>query len=170
MARPNVSLNLIEKFLAQKRIAMVGMPRERSQETALLFQLFEEFCRRGHEVVPVNPNAGEILGRHCFARVQDIHPAPDAALLLTSPAVTNSVVRDCAEAGIKLIWMYRGGGQGSVSEEAVEFCRTKGIEVVPGQCPFMFLQPVGSFHWFHRLVFKITGQYPRAAARMQAPC
>jgi uncharacterized protein len=164
MARPNVSLNVIEKFLAQKRIAMVGMPRERSQETSLFFQLFEELCHRGHQVLPVNPNASEILGRHCFARVQDIDPAPAAALLLTSPAVTNSVVRDCAEAGIKLVWMYRGGGQGSVSDDAVEFCRANGIEVIPGQCPFMFLQPVRSFHWFHRFVFKITGQYPRAAA------
>ena len=63
----------------------------------------------------------------------------------------------------QFLWR-RGGGQGSVSEEAVEFCRAKGIEVVPGQCPFMFLQPVRSFHWFHRFVFKITGQYPRATA------
>ncbi len=161
MGKPNASLNVIEDFLAQKRIAMVGMPRERNHDTMLLFRLFEEFCRRGHEVLPVNPNASEISGQHCFARVQDIQPAPDVALLLTSPTVTNSVVRDCAEAGIKRIWMYRGGGQGSVSDEAIEFCRTHGMEVVPGQCPFMFLQPVRSFHWFHRFVFKISGQYPK---------
>jgi len=161
MGKPNVSLTVIDQFLAQKRIAMVGMPRERNHDTMLLFQLFEELCRRGHEVLPVNPNAVGILGRPCFARVQDIQPAPDVALLLTSPSVTDSVVRDCEEAGIKRIWMYRGGGQGSVSAEAVEFCRTHGMEVVPGQCPFMFLQPVRSFHWFHRFVFKISGQYPR---------
>jgi predicted CoA-binding protein len=92
--------------------------------------------------------------------VQDIHPAPDAALLLTSPEVTNSVVRDCVEAGIKRIWMYRGGGQGSVSAEAVEYCRTHGVELVPGQCPFMYLSPVRSAHRFHRFIFKITGKYP----------
>jgi len=161
MGKPNVSLNVIENFLAQKRIAMVGMPRERNHDTMLLFQLFEEFCRRGYEVLPVNPNAAEISGRRCFARVQDIQPAPDVALLLTSPTVTNSVVRDCAEAGIKRIWMYRGGGQGSVSDEAVEFCRTYGMEVVPGQCPFMFLQPVRRVHWFHRFIFKFSGQYPK---------
>jgi predicted CoA-binding protein len=161
MAQPNVSMAVIEKFFAQKSIAVVGMPRERSADTMLLFQLFEELCRRGHDIIPVNPNASDILGHRCFARVQDIQPVPDAALLLTSPAVTNSIVRDCAAAGIKLIWMYRGGGQGSVSEDAVDFCRTHGIDLVPGQCPFMFLLPVRSFHWFHRLVFKITGQYPR---------
>jgi len=59
--------------------------------------------------------------------------------------------------------MYRGGGQGSVSDEALEFCRQKGIQVVPGHCPFMFLNPVHGVHRFHRFLFKITGQYPRSA-------
>jgi predicted CoA-binding protein len=157
MASANVSLEPIENFLSQKRIAMVGISRERQN---IGVSLLEEFSRRGCEVLPVNPNTREILGRPCFARVQDIQPAPDAALLLTSPAVTNSVVRDCVEAGIKRIWMYRGGGQGSVSAEAVEFCRANGIELVPGQCPFMFLNPVRSIHRVHRFIFKITGQYP----------
>jgi uncharacterized protein len=155
---PNVSLNTIESFLSQKRIAMVGISRERQNIST---SLFEEFCRHGYEVVPVNPNVPEIMGRRCFARVQDIQPAPDAALLLTSPAVSISVVRDCDEAGIKRIWLYRGGGQGSVSPEAVEFCRAHGMELVPGECPFMFLEPVHSVHRFHRFLVKITGHYPR---------
>ncbi len=158
MARANVSLETVEDFLSQKRIAMVGISREPREIGTLLFK---EFCRQGYEVLPVNPKVGEIMGRRCFARVQDIQPAPEAALLLTSPAVTNSVVRDCAEAGIKRIWMYRGGGQGSVSAEAVEFCRARGIELVPGQCPFMFMPPVRHVHWLHRFFSKISGHYPR---------
>jgi uncharacterized protein len=153
-----LTLDTIEAFLSHKRIAMLGISRERRNIGTFLM---EEFSRQGYEVFPVNPNAQEIMGRPCFARVQDIHPAPGAALLLTSPAVTNSVVRDCADAGIKHIWMYRAGGQGSVSTEALEFCRTNGIDVVPGQCPFMFLAPVRGVHRFHRFLFKITGRYPR---------
>ena len=158
MAPANVSLNAIESFLSQKRIAMVGISREPHHIST---QLFEELSRQGYEVLPVNPNVPEILGQRCFARVQDIQPAPDAALLLTSPAVTNSVVRDCAEAGITRIWMFRGGGQGSVSAEAVEFCREHGIELVPGECPLMFLPPVRHVHRVHRFFSKITGHYPR---------
>lgn len=158
MTASSVSLNAIEDFLAQKRIAMVGISRERMN---IGVSLLEEFTRQGYEVLPVNPKAQEIAGKHCFARVQDIHPAPDAALLLTSPSVTNGVVRDCAEAGIKKIWMYRGGGKGSVSTEAVDFCRTHGMELVPGECPFMFLRPVKGVHWVHRFFRKLTGKYPR---------
>jgi uncharacterized protein len=160
MAQPNVSLRLIENFLSAKRIAIVGISRERQNIGP---SLLEEFTRHGYDLVPVNPNASEIAGRRCYRRVQEIQPAPDAALLLTSPAVTNTAVRDCAEAGIRRIWLYRGGGQGSVTPEALEFCRAHDIEVVPGQCPFMFLNPVHGVHRFHRFLFKITGQYPRAA-------
>ena len=158
MAPPNVSLNTIEDFLAQKRIAVVGISRERSNIST---QLFEELCRLGYDVVPVNPNIAEIFGQRCFARVQDIQPAVDAALLLTSPTITDTVVRDCAEAGIRRIWMYRAGGQGSVSATAIEFCRAQGIELVPGQCPFMFLPGARGVHRFHGFIRKITGKYPR---------
>jgi uncharacterized protein len=164
MTPSNVSLHTIDNFLSQKRIAIVGISRERRSVGA---SLFEELRRRGHEVVQVNPNAPAILGQRCFARVQEIHPPPDAALLLTSPAVTNQVVRDCAEAGIRHIWMYRGGGQGAVSAEAVEFCRQQGMDVVPGECPFMFLDPVHHVHRFHRFFVKIAGKYPRRRQRDQ---
>jgi predicted CoA-binding protein len=158
MTPTGVSLNTIESFLAQKRIAIVGISRERKNIGPDLFRALQN---RGYEVIPVNPNTPEMLGQKCFARVQDIQPPPDGALLLTSPSVTDTVVHDCADANIKRIWMYRGGGKGSVSDEAVEFCRKQGIEVVPGQCPFMFLSPVQSVHRFHRFLYRITGKYPR---------
>jgi predicted CoA-binding protein len=47
-------------------------------------------------MVPVNPRAFEALGRGCFARLPDIQPTIDAALLTTSPAVTEAGVEDCA--------------------------------------------------------------------------
>ncbi|HWR15281.1 MAG TPA: CoA-binding protein [Terriglobales bacterium] len=155
----NVSLNTIESFLSQKRIALVGISR---QPQDIGKSLLEELRQRGHEVFPINPAVSEIFGQRCFARLQEIQPPPDAALILTSPSVTNSVVRDCAAAGVKHVWMYRAGArtQGSVSEEAVQFCRDHGIEVVPGQCPFMYLSPVRHVHWVHRLIFKIKGRYP----------
>jgi uncharacterized protein len=158
MAAANVSLDTIHDFLAQKRIALVGISRERQNIGP---QLFDEFLRRGYEVFPVNPKARSMSGHRCFASVHEIQPAPDAALLLTSPVVTNSVVRDCHEAGIRYIWMYRGGGHGAVSPEAVEFCRAHEMQVIPGQCPFMYLDPVRSIHRLHRFLVKITGSYPR---------
>ena len=160
MADQKVSLETIEEFLAQKRIAVVGISREPKHFSVTLF---EELCRRGYDVVPVNPNAPQVLGRRCFGRVQDIQPRVDAALLMTSPEVTDAIVKDCAEAGIRRVWMYRAGGKGAVSRRAVEFCRQNGIEVVPGQCPFMFWRDAETGHRLHGFIRKITGRYPRHA-------
>jgi len=166
MARYRASLDSIEDFLAQKRIAMVGISRAPKDFGA---ELFEELCRRGYEMVPVNPNASELLGRRCFARVQDIQPPVDAALLMTSPAVTDTVVRDCAEAGIRRVWMYGGFVPGAVSAQALEFCRAEGINVVPDQCPFMFLPNAEGGHRFHGFLRKITLRYPRRSRRVAKP-
>ena len=157
MPTQRASLETIEDFLAQKRIAMVGISRQPKDFSVMLL---EELLRRGYDMVPVNPNTSEVLGRRCFARVQDIQPPVDAALLMTSSSVTDTVVRDCAEAGIRRVWMYRAGGRGAVSPTAIEFCRAHGIQVVPGECPFMFL-PAAGFHNVHGFLRKITGRYPR---------
>jgi uncharacterized protein len=160
MPAQSASLTTIQDFLAQKRIAMVGISRERRSDSALIF---EELCRRGYDVVPVNPNVQEALGHRCFARVQDIQPPVEAALLMTSPDVTEKVVADCAEAGIRLVWMYRGIGKGSVSSNAIAFCQERGITVIPGECPFMFFPGTGGVHRFHGFLRKLTGHYPRRA-------
>ena len=59
-----------------------------------------------------------------------------SVLLMTSPEATETVVHDCAEAGIRRVWMYRATGKGSVSAKALAFCQEQGMRVVPGQCPF----------------------------------
>lgn len=161
MATQHASLENIEDFLSQKRIAMAGVSRDPANFSAALF---DELCRRGYDVVPVNPNVAELKGRRCFARVQDIQPPVDAALLMTAPNETEHVVKDCVEAHIPRVWMYRAAGKGAVSERAVEFCREHGLQVVAGECPYMFLPGASGFHRFHGFVRKITGRYPRRAA------
>jgi predicted CoA-binding protein len=160
MAVERTSLESIEDFLAQKRIAIVGMSREAKSMSEAVFK---ELSKRGYDVVPVNPNVQEVMGRKCFARVQDIQPPVEAALLMTSPAVTEAVVKDCVECGIKRIWMHRGVGQGSVSEKAIEVCRERGIRVVPGECPLMFLPQRDGIHSLHGFIRKLTGRYPKHA-------
>lgn len=124
------TMERIREFLGQHRLAIVGVSQKPAETSRALFR---EFRERGYDAVPVNPAAQEIDGQRCFARVQEIQPPVAAVLLMTSPAVTESVVRDCAEAGIPRVWMFRGAGVGAVSAEAVSFCESKGISVIPGR-------------------------------------
>ncbi len=156
---PQTSLETIHNFLAQKRIAMIGVSREPGSFSVILFQ---ELLRCGYDVVPVNPHTPNVLGHPCFARVQDVTPPVKAALLITSPEITETVVADCAQAGIRLVWMHRGVGAGAVSPRAITFCRTQGIDLIAGQCPFMFLPASGGVHRIHGFFRRITGRYPQA--------
>jgi predicted CoA-binding protein len=152
------SLNAITDFLSQKRLAVVGVSQ---QPTDFSRTLFHELLERGYDAVPVNPAAHDIEGQCCFARVQDISPPVDGVLLMTSPAVTETVVKDCAVAGVKRVWMYRATGKGAVSGAAVKFCESNGISVIPGECPFMFLPEAAWVHRFHGFVRRIAGAYPK---------
>jgi uncharacterized protein len=133
-------------FLGARRIALVGVSRRPGDFSRMVLR---ELVKRGHDVVPVHPELGEAEGRRCWPRVQDVMPPPDAALLLTPPAVTERVVRDCAEAGVKKVWMHRGTGAGAASEAALAFCEAHGISVVRDLCPFMAMQDVGFPHRVH---------------------
>jgi len=151
----------IEDFLAQKRLAMVGVARNPKDFSR---GLFRDLCRRGYDMVPVNPMMSELDGQPCYSRVQDIAPPVDGALLMTPPTVTQGVVRNCLAAGITRVWMHRGGGTGAVSQEAIDFCREKGIRVVAGYCPYMFLPTTPFFHRVHGFFMKLSGGYPQVAA------
>jgi predicted CoA-binding protein len=93
--------------------------------------LFRAFVERGYDVVPVN-----------------------------APAAPGPVVRECADAGVKRVWLHRGAGQGAVSPEAVALCRERGLEVVDGECPFMFLPDAGFVHRVHRFFRRLGGRLP----------
>jgi len=149
---------LINEFLAQHRIAMVGVSRNAKDFSRMLFR---DLVQRGYDMVPVTPNAAEVDGKTCFARVQDVRPPVDAALLMTKPALTERVVGDCAEARITRVWMYRAAGSGAVSEAALAFCEQRGIHAVPGYCPYMFLPDAAFYHKLHGFFLKITGAFPK---------
>jgi hypothetical protein len=152
------SLEDITKILKCKRIAFVGVSRHpRHFSRALL----REFVAKGYDPVPVNPQATEIEGRKCFARVAEIAPPVEAALLMNgSQSAIDCVLLECNQADIRNIWIYNIVKDGEKHTEALEFCRLRGDAVVEGYCPFMFLPHPALIHRFHGLLMKVAGSYP----------
>lgn len=154
------TLTDIEDFLANKRLAVVGLSRNPKDFSHAVFR---ELSSRDYDLVPVNPSVNELEQKRCFARVQEIFPPVEGALLMTSPTETEQAVKDCAAAGIRRVWMHRGAGQGAVSQNAVDFCRQNNIRLVEGYCPLMFLQDEAFIHRAHGFMLKLVGHYPAAA-------
>jgi predicted CoA-binding protein len=79
----------------------------------------------------------------------------------TKLEIAEEAMRECAELGIKHVWMHRGPGNGSVSEAAAEYGRQRGIAVIDGGCPCMFGPTADLGHKAMRLVLSLTGNVPR---------
>ena len=152
------TLTQIQGFLGHKRVAIVGVSRNPRDFTRTLFQ---EFRRREYDAVPVNPVVNEVDGQRCYAHVADIKPPVEGALLMTNPAVTEQIVRECHDAGIRNIWIYGGAGAGAVSPAAVKFCEAERLSIVAGECPFMFFPETMWFHRLHGFCRKVLGMYPK---------
>jgi len=147
----------IKDFLAQKRIAVVGVSHDPKDFSRALLRTLRE---RGYDAVAVNPELSSADDAPCFGKLADVTPQVDGVLVMTSPAVTDQIVQECAKLRIPRVWMYRAGGKGAVSPQAVEFCEEHGIAVVPGECPYMFLSGEPWFHRLHGFIKRISGAYP----------
>jgi predicted CoA-binding protein len=137
---------MVQEFLAQKKIAVVGISDKRDTGCNLNYRKFKE---NGYQVFAVNPRINQFEGDPCYPDLKSIPEVPDAVFILASPKVTEQIVRQCVDLGVKHVWMHcmMGTKPGlvesmtSVSQEAVQICRDNGIQVIPGSCPNQFLKP-----------------------------
>ncbi len=149
---------LVEDFLAQKRIAVVGVSRGGDAAANAIYQRLRD---AGYELFPVNPNAEEVEGDRCYPNLEAIPGEVDGVVICTRPKITEQVVQECGELSIPRVWIHRSFGQGSLSEAAVAYCRENDITVIPGGCPMMFCQPVDFGHKCMRWFLNLTGGLPK---------
>jgi predicted CoA-binding protein len=147
-----------EEFLAQHRIAVAGVSRDEKQPANLIYRRLRD---TGHEVYAVNPNAEEVEGDACYARVTDVPATLDGIVVVTTPEVAEQVVAEAHDAGVPRVWLHRGIGTGSSSPAAVEFCTEHGMAVIPGGCPNMFGATSDPGHKCMRVMLQLTGKVPR---------
>ena len=148
------------EFLANKRIAVTGVSRNpQGHGSNVVYQRLRD---RGYEVFAVNPNADQVEGDPCYQSLESIPGGVDAVVIGTRPEVADETMRECADLGIRHVWMHRSFGEGSVSDSATEFGRGQGISVIDGGCPCMFDPTADSGHKAMRFIFTLTGKVPRA--------
>ena len=109
----------------------------------------------------INPNAEELEGDASYHDLRSIPGGVEAVVIGTRPEIAEETMRECAELGIKHVWMHRGPGTGSVSEAAANYGREQGITVIEGGCPCMFDPTADLGHKLTRIVFALNGNVPR---------
>ena len=147
------------EFLDSKRIAVTGVSRKPKEHGSNF--VYRRFRERGYEVFAVNPNAAEVEGDRCYHDLRSIPGGVDAVVIATRPETAEATMHECAELGVKHVWMHRGPGQGSVSPVAADYGRRHGIAVIDGGCPCMFGPTADPGHKAMRVIFALSGNVPR---------
>jgi len=148
------SKKLVEDFLSQKNIAVVGTSGNRKK---FGYIIYKELKAKGYNVYPVNPNTDNIDDVKCYPNLSVLKEKVEAAILVVPPSATNEVVKDAYAVGINKIWMQ----QGSESREAINFCEENSIDVIHNECILMFSEPAGFIHRAHRWVWDVVGKLPQ---------
>lgn len=149
---------LVKDFLAQKKIAVVGVSDKRETGCNAAYRKFKE---AGYTVYPVNPRLSTYDGAPCYPDLRAIPDKPDGVFILANPKVAESLVEQCVELGIGRVWLHcmmgtkpgLAANMTSVSAAAVQMCHDNGITVIPGTCPNQYLKP----DFGHRMMRALFG-------------
>ena len=144
-------------FLANKRVAVTGVSRTPQNHGSNA--VYRRLRERGYQVFAVNPNAQRVEGDRSYPDLKSIPGGIEAVVIATRPEIGEQTMRECAELGIKHVWMHRGVDAGSVSAAATEYGRQHGITVIDGGCPLMFGPTADLSHKLIRLVY--AGNVPK---------
>lgn len=161
MVRVATLNSLVNDFLAQKCIAVVGVSDKRESGCNMNYKKFKA---AGYRVYPVNPHQTTFDGGPCYPDLRSLPERPDGVFIFAKPAVTDSIVQQCGDLGIPRVWMHcmlgtkpgLAASKTSVSAPAVEMCHARGITVIPGSCPAQFLKP-DPVHRFMRGLWGVLG-------------
>jgi uncharacterized protein len=147
----------VAEFLSGKRFAVAGVSRQPQQAANAIFR---KLRRSGFEVIPINPNAIEVEGVHCYADLASAPGVIDGVVVATHPRQALDIVNQCCQRDVRRVWFHRAYGQGSVSAEAVHECGARGIQCIAGGCPMMYCKPVDFGHRCMRWLLRIGGKVP----------
>jgi uncharacterized protein len=112
-----------------RTIAVVGLSDKTDRDSN---EIARYLLGQGYDIIPVNPNVGEVLGRRSFPSLRDV-PSDrriDIADIFRRSDQVGPVVKDAIARGVGAIWMQLG----VQNEDAAAAARTQGIPVYQNLC------------------------------------
>jgi uncharacterized protein len=88
---------------------------------------------RGKRIVPVNPNADEVLGERCWPSLADVPPelGVEVVDIFRRSSTAGAHVDEAIAIGARAVWMQLG----VIDEAAARRARDAGLLVVMDRCP-----------------------------------
>jgi predicted CoA-binding protein len=125
---PRSDASKIQSFLAEGPWAVAGASANRSKYGNKVLRCYQQ---HGMKVYPLNPHETTVEGLPAFKTLGDL-PEPVLGLsLITPPRISEGVVKEAIQAGVKRLWFQPG----AESQSAIEEAEAAGLEVIAwGPC------------------------------------
>ncbi|MFC4305732.1 CoA-binding protein [Cohnella boryungensis] len=108
-------------------IAVVGLSDDPSKTSHMVSAAMQS---KGYRIIPVNPNASEILGEKAYASLKDIPEQVDMVNVFRRPEHTPPIAREAVEIGARTLWLQLGIS----NEEAAAIASDGGLNVIMDRC------------------------------------
>ena len=115
----------INAFLDTKAFAVVGASRNRQKYGNKVFRCYLQHDLKAY---PINPGASEIEGHVAYSSLADLPEQVDSISVITPPGITEGIVSEAIEAGVKHIWMQPG----AESPIAIQKAEDHGLNIIAG--------------------------------------
>ena len=95
----------IEAFLEAPVFAVAGASRNRSKYGNKVLRCYLQNDRR---VIPLNPGCSEGEGQTCYHTLSTVPESIESLSIITPPHVTEGLVSEAIDQGVKNVWMQPG--------------------------------------------------------------
>lgn len=117
-----------ESILREYRtVAVVGISADPSRAS---YRVASYLSAHGYNIIPVNPNIPEVLGKTCYANLSAIPETVEVVDIFRRPEDVMPIVGEAIKIGAKAIWMQ----EGIVNEAAAARAKEAGLLVVMDRC------------------------------------
>ncbi|MBN1310499.1 MAG: acetate--CoA ligase family protein [Anaerolineae bacterium] len=132
---------MLDKFFNPQSVAVIGASREPGKlGRAVVDNLIECGYTDDHNVYPINPKAGEILGIKAYSSVLDISDPIDLAIVVIPYQYVPGALRECGKKGIPAVVIItagfrEAGHEGLLREqEIIQIAKEFNIRIIGPNC------------------------------------
>ena len=117
----------IKQIFSLKRVAVIGMSTHSAKAAHFVPKYLSE---QGFDIIPINPNADEILGKKSYQDISSLdHPVDIVDIFRPSEDVL-PFVEDAIKKKPKVIWLH----EGIHNSQAEELARSNGFMDIFNRC------------------------------------
>ena len=108
-------------------VAVVGLSTKPNRPS---HRVAKYLISKGYKVIPVNPDAQEILGKKSYTNLSSIPEPIEIVDIFRRSEEVMPIVDEAIKIGAKVVWMQ----EGVINEKAASIAGNAGLQVVMNRC------------------------------------